>query len=164
MPAPDYPTLYEFERLISATLAGVFNDANILPKSIVDAPEFQKDRPRVEVYVTPGAAMGHYILDAQSTRRENGWHGALSLKAVTWPEITVHSAYVAAVRNVAATLDRLDLTTASVPLLYHEITRVVTAGTTPHTDPAAGEYDTQLHYNFIFAILPDAWPGGLFQG
>ena len=161
MPAPDYPSLYEWEKLLAATLAGIFNDAELKPKSVVDDPEFQKDRPRVEVYVTAGAAMGHYVLDADGTRRENGWHGSFSLRAVTDPDIGLHSAYIAAIRNVAATLDRLDLTAAGVPLQWHEISKVVTAGTTPHTDPTAGEYDTTLHYNFIFAVLPDAWPGGL---
>ena len=182
MPAPDYQTCYEFERLLSVTLAALFNRNELKPKAISDTPELQSDRPRVEVVVTQGASLGrHYILDAQGQRRENGWHGVMTLAVITSADIGIHSAYLGAVRNLAATLDRLDLSDEALtatpdppgpddpnpptafPLLYHEISQITVGGSAHNWKPEAGYYETQLNYDFIFAIRADAWPGGLNQ-
>ena len=171
--SPDYQTLYRFEELLSATLKTLFNASSLKPKVAIDDPQFQSDRPRVEVYIQPGARFDdHYVMDADGNRRENGWSCAFVLTAVTGSDFQIHSAYLAAIRNLAATLDWRDLTVtpadlsfdapnAFVPLQYHEISQIRTAGTNSTLHPEAGEYHSQLHYEFSFAIRADAWPGGL---
>jgi hypothetical protein len=165
MPAPDYNTLYQFEPLISATLDSMFNAASLTPKSIVSDPKFQSNRPRVESVVTIGARFdNHYVFDADGNRRENGWHGSFQLTAITWADVKIHFAYLAAIRELAARVDNLELTdpaNAPVPLLYHEIQQVKTAGTQGIFKPQDGVYQSVLNYDFNFAIRVDAWPGGL---
>ena len=160
--APDYITLYEFERLISATLVALFNAEEITAYGVGTDPEFQKERPRVEVFLTIGGRFdNHYVLDNDGQRRENGWTGTLTLSALTPANPTLHSRYLAAIRNQAAKLDQLDLTSAetvSVPLEYHEITEVKTGGTAPTIEPEKGYFQTALSFDFVFGILPGAWP------
>ena len=171
--SPDYQTLYRFEELISSTLESLFNASNLKPKSAVDNPQLISARPRVEAFVHPGPRFdNHYVLDADGNRRENGWSGGFILTAITENNFPIHSSYLAAIRNLAATLDWRDLTitptdltfTSSnpfVPLAYHEISQIRTAGTASTLHAEQGEYHSQLHYEFIFAIRADAWPGGL---
>jgi len=168
MSAPDYNTLYQFEPLISATLESLFNTANLKALGVAGAnADYQKNRPRVEVFVTIGARFdNHYVVDAQGVRRENGWSGTIHLTAVTTNDYTIHAAYIAAIRELASRLDQLDLSNAlvaAVPLQYHEIAQIHTAGTNSETKPEAGEFQTTLSYEMIFAIRADAWPGGLTQ-
>ncbi len=175
MRAPDYNTLYEFEPRLAATLDCLFNNARVVPKSIRTAKQFQSDRPRVEATVVMGARFdNHYILDAGCRRRENGWDASLHLNVITWADYRIHYAYVAAVRELASRLDQLDLTVAApdwpadpknpfVALDFHEISQLKTAGSTPLYEPEKGVYQTRLNFDFQIAILPDAWPGGLFQ-
>lgn len=164
MPADNYQQLYEFERLISATLVGMFNADDLATYGVGTAPEFQKSRPRVEVFITIGSRFdNHYRQDAQGNRRENGWSGSFILTALTAADFTIHSLYIAAIRNKAALLDQIDLgeITAANPVTldWHEISEVKTAGTAPTTEPEKGYYETKLNYDFIFNIRPDAWPG-----
>ena len=172
--APDYQTLYQFEPQISATLFCLFNDASLVSKSIKTAPEFQSDRPRVENTVHVGARFdNHYILDAQGIRRENGWNASFHLDVITWADPDIHFAYLAAVRELASRLDQMDLTVAPdgwdyqagknpfVPLDYHELSQIKSSGTVPLFEPQKGVYQSKLTYDFQFAILPTAWPGGL---
>ena len=174
MTAPNYPTLYQFEPLISATLYCLFNDANLVSKSIKAKPEFQSSRPRVENTVHAGSRFdNHYILDAQGIRRENGWNASFHLDVITWADALIHFAYLAAVRELASRLDQMDLTVAPdgwdnqqgknnfITLDYHEISQIKTAGTVPLFEPEKGTYQSKLTYDFQFAILPTAWPGGL---
>ena len=166
MPAPDYTTLYKFEPLLSQTIEALFNSDAI--KSIGTpeaADDLQKDRPRVEVALVVGSHFGgNYVVTADGIRRENGWSGILHLQCITAPDAALHYAYLAAVRELAARLDRLDLTNTKVvqPTLdYHEITRLTTSGTAPDIKPEEGYYSSILSYEIIFAIRADAWPGGL---
>jgi hypothetical protein len=174
MMAPDYQTLYQFEPLISATIDCLFNDANVVPKSIRTAPDFQSNRPRVENVIHVGSRFdNHYILDAQGNRRENGWNAQLHLDVITWADPLIHFAYLAAVRELASRLDWIDLTVAPdgwddqqgknpfVTLDYHELSQIRTSSTVPMFEPEKGTYQSKLTYDFIFAILPGAWPGGL---
>lgn len=174
MPADNYSQLYEFEPRISATLFCLFNDANLVSKSIKDAPEFQSSRPRVENVVHVGPRFdNHYILDAQGVRRENGWNASFHLDVITWADPLIHFAYLAAVRELASRLDQMDLTVVPngwdnqagknpfVTLDYHEISQIKSAGTVPLVEPEKGTYQSKLTYDFQFAILPTAWPGGL---
>lgn len=162
----DYITLYEFERLISATLVALFNADDLAAYGVGTPAELQKSRPRVEVFINIGARFdNHYVLDAEGNRRENGWTGSFTLSAITLADFTIHSLYVAAIRNKAALLDQIDLvdnaSAAGTPLLYHEISEVKTAGTSPTIKPEEGYYETKLNYDFLFAIRPDAWPAPL---
>lgn len=174
MIAPDYPTLYKFETFISATLFCLFNDAELVSKSIKESPQYQSNRPRVENVVHAGSRFdNHYIQDAEGLRRENGWDASFHLDVITWADPEIHFAYLAAVREFASRLDQMDLTIAPVDwddpqgknkfitLDYHEISQLKTAGTAPLYKAENGVYQSKLTYDFQFAILPGAWPGGL---
>jgi hypothetical protein len=166
MPASDYTSLYEFERLLSATIEALFNSKEMKSIGVSEASDdLQKDRPRVEVFVSMGGRFGeHFVVTADGIRRENGWTASLHLTCVTGSDYKIHSAYIAAVRELASRLDRLDLSNAQIvnPVLqYHEITRISTAGTNSQIKPQEGAYQSMLSYEMIFAIRADAWPGGI---
>ena len=163
MPAPDYNTLYQFEPLLSATIEALFNSEELAAIGVSKASaDFQKARPRVEVFVTIGSRFdNHYVIDAQGLRRENGWSGTLHLTCITAADYTIHAAYIAAVRELASRLDQIDLSGVPTPLQYHEITQIRTAGTASETRGETGEYHSALGYEIIFAIRADAWPNGL---
>lgn len=174
MPAPDFKSLYEHERLITASLKSVFNADDIKALAPEDAASsFYKERPRVDVFLAPGARIGHWVITKdlehpedqdKDVRRENGWTGDLELVATTKANFDLHSAYIAAIRELASRLDRLDLSDADVspvPLQYHEISELKTAGSASIEDTAKGAYQTTLRFEICFAIRSDAWPGGL---
>jgi hypothetical protein len=119
----------------------------------------------VEVFVMPGAHFSeHYVVTRDGIRRESAWSASLHLSCVTISDYKIHSAYIAIVRELAARLDRLDLSNNSVvtPTLdYHEITRVSSSGTNSQIKGQEGAYVTVLNYEMLFAVRADAWPGGL---
>ena len=142
MSAPDYQTLYRFEELIASTLWSLFNAHDLKPKTVNSKPVAQSDRPRTEVFMQAGARFdNHYVLDFEGNRRENGWSGNFTLTAITGAEEKIHSSFVAAIRNFAATLDQLgpDPFAAGrfgvftdkepfIPLAYHEISQIRNGG------------------------------------
>jgi hypothetical protein len=167
----------EFEDFLEAAFESWLNanaELNLLGAAAVDgvpdsagaADDFQKARPRVECFVTIGAPVGsppHFVLDAAGRRRENGWHATVALGLITAAEPKIHRAYRGGVRNIMATADEV-LTGTNIYLPYHEVSQCFSAGSARTVSPQDGVFITHLTYEIIFAIQPNAWPGGLYQG
>lgn len=169
--APDYKSLYKFKTVLEAGFEKWLNEnAELklvataavpgLPNTEGSSDNFQKPRPRIEAIATPGAAFGHFVIDAEGLRRENGWAANLSLLVITESNAEQHDEYVATIRNLMATGDQV-LDEDNLYMPYHEVGRIETAGTEPDITPQNGVYVTKLNYTLNFAVKVTAWPGGL---
>lgn len=166
--APDFPTLYQFESALEKGFEDWLNNqAELKARGSAKPAEFQKDRPRVEAFVTIGTPVGsppHFIVTAaDGLRRENGWHATVHLGCITDTDAALQQAYAAAVREIMSRADQTLGDSGTDLLPYHEISSCFSNGSTRENDATKGYYLTHLTYDFIFAIRPEAWPGGLEQ-
>lgn len=187
MKAPDYETCYNFTPIENAveTLAGR-QGFEVAWLTASDAIAFQKSRPRVECYLTPGQPFGdppHYHNTGDGKRRINGWQGALRTMIVT-PTISgqadakapadvqdaaagkasydLHWAYRSFVLAFLAGIDT-DLRDDETLLPYHQVARCWAGGDDPKIAPSTGVYTSQLNHNLIYSIRPGAWPDGIIN-
>ncbi len=176
MSAPDFKTCYDFSPIETAveTLVGR-QDFVIAWLGGKAAVAFQKPRPRVESYLSPGNPFGsppHYHNTIDGARRINGWQGSLRTMIVT-PTVSgkdeaesgrlsyeKHWEFRSAVAAFMATIDFL-LANDSELLPYHQVARCWAAGDDPKIAPDTGVYVSQLNHNLIYSIRPTAWPGGI---
>lgn len=183
--APTFEACYDFTPIENAvqTLAG--RSAFVVAwLTASDAIAFQKSRPRVECYLTPGQPFGsppHYHNTDDGKRRINGWQGSLRTMIIT-PTIggqaapdapadaqeaaagqasyDLHWQYRSFVMALLAGLDT-DLRDDADLLPYHQVARCWGAGDDPKIAPQTGVYTSQLSHNLIYSIRPTAWPGGI---
>jgi len=187
MSAPDFNTCYDFSLIETAveTLAARTEFA-VAWLTGADAVAFQKSRPRIECYLTPGSPFGsppHYVNTVDGKRRINGWQGALRTMIVTpivggnapadatadqrdaasgKASYDLHWAYRAFVAALLAGVDT-DIADDPVLLPYHVISRCWAAGDDLKIAPQEGVFTSQLNHNLIYAIRPSAFPGGIIN-
>jgi hypothetical protein len=156
---PAFAGLFLAQNIIAYTSQGRLNDDGTLdPK-----PDFQKDRPRVEVVFTKGPGRRQWHLPdapqpnipAVMQSRESGWIGRLSVAVVTDADTDQHFSFLPAVRNIMANIpaamDGLAITTHCINGPIQD------QGETHGYNKEDGYYLTTLNYAFDFSIQRDAW-------
>lgn len=172
MPAPDLATCYEYESPIEKAFAlmlatnaisvyapsnsvwatAEWREANpdISSYVFIAEEEFQKQRPRAELFVVAGGATGHL----NTSRRFDAFDGSLMIRLVTLPVFQQHRAYRAKIRS----LIDLDGLAQDTNLPYHRVNKVMDAGTSHEMQ---GDDDTMIstiNYDLHFIIRPTAYP------
>ncbi len=154
--------LYDYFTPLETAIATVFEAQEFVIWTPLRDPEFQKQRPRVEAVLMPGAALG-YLLPATDVPvrcgflREKARRANLILTLVTAPEITVHRAYVARTLFLLDTLGLAMNATDDMP--YHAVQSVKCNGGSLSLNPESGAYETTLTCDVDFSVKEAAWAG-----
>lgn len=137
-------------------------DLNVIELSVAipnSDPEFQRERSRVEVYVTLGARIGalrpEMGVDAvPGSMRETAYDGHMRVTVITRPDGEVHQIFRASVRNrISQCMRRLNKTL----LARHKLQWCESAGSTPDYASNEGRFETDLGYKIKVSIQDDAW-------
>lgn len=156
--------LYDYFTPLETALAKVFTDANFTVWTPLLPAEFQKERPRIEAVLMPGAALGFLKPDPAAAvnypvrsgfMREKAHKSNLSLLLVTAPEITIHRAYVATALGVVDLLGLAMNDTGLMPYHAVQCVKVTGGGLTLH--PETGDYQTTLNCDVDFSVKESAW-------
>lgn len=167
MAAPDFIAVYDFETAIEAALYGVFVAEGIADTFYSGSQQdFDRPRPRVELYFSVGSQTGHIRPDA-TYYRPDAFSGSLTVRIVSnskpgTDSTAEHSAYRATVRNIMAKARGLLVADAAgddTLLPYHTINDIVQSGSNPSYEGQEGFFETSLNYDLKFNIRPAAWPG-----
>jgi hypothetical protein len=120
--------------------------------------DFQKDRPRAEIFFSPGAGQGQFrplTLNGVELPVETSWSGQFKLDVFTTDDIKIHSAFVTALRFIMHTqllcLNGNQLTMHRIQVDPRD------AGTTPVLAPEKGVFQTTMLTDLDFSIQDDAW-------
>jgi hypothetical protein len=131
----DLMAIYDFEGVLSSAVASVFTKYGFTAGNaltILSDPEFQRQRPRVEIFVQvtgiPQPIQSRPIFDG--SLRNMAYRGSLEVSAVSNMDSSnspTHAIYRAKVRNFCATLgNRVN----GGALTKHKIQQIVEGGTT----------------------------------
>lgn len=168
--------IYNFERVFEVALKNVLTAANVkaFTSQLVastgnaeqdaalvaqgwDFLDFQKDRPRAEIFFTPGAGRGQLIphpLTGEET--ETAWKGSYTIRLITAADMVIHAAFRTQVRYLLHRL-RGDLN-AVAPMTLHSLNFLADQGTSPVIEPQQGDFQTTMQFEIDFSIQGNAWP------
>lgn len=147
--------VYDFERVFETACKAVFSAAEVKAFTTQDSPDFQRDRPRVEITFTPGAGHGRYVL-ISGVQRETAWAGQYRLSVITAAEITIHSVFRSQVRSIMHGID--DFINAVEPMLRHKLQPFFRdGGTTPTMQAQEGVYRSDMIFDVNFSLQAYAW-------
>jgi hypothetical protein len=169
--------IYDFPRVFEVALKTLFTAREIkaftsqmlestgdeaADQELIDAGweiiDFQKDRPRVEIFFVPGAGQEQYratTIGEDEFPVETSWKGQYRLDVFTRDNIKVHSAFVTAIRFI---MHAQLLSLNGSALTLHKIqTFQKDSGTTPMEKPEEGIFQTSLLFDIDFSIQDDAW-------
>jgi hypothetical protein len=122
--------------------------------SIID---FQKDRPRVEIFATRGAGKGIYIPHPQfpAVECETAWDINFELLLITAADMRIHLANQVMVDYL------LGAARGSIngvaPLTRHYLAQFTDGGTAPVEKPEEGVFQTRFNFSSMISIQRDAW-------
>lgn len=122
--------------------------------SIID---FQKDRPRVEIFATRGAGKGQYIPHPQfpKVECETAWDIKIELFLVTAADMRIHVANQVMVDYLmAAARGSIN---AVAPLTRHYLAQFTDGGTSPVEKPQEGVFTTRFNFSSMISVQADAW-------
>lgn len=153
--------LYDYFTPLESAIASVFEAQEFVIWTPLRDPQFQKERPRVEAVLMPGAALGFLYPEASRPvrsgfMREKARKAALSIFVVTEANITTHRAYLARVLYLLDTLGYDMNATALMP--YHAVQSVKVNGGSLSDDATTGAYTTTLNCDLDFSVKEAAWP------
>lgn len=147
--------IYSFETIFAQALQAVLNGRDVRSYTILDAPNFQNDRPRTEIIFVPGSGRGRWN-PARADLRETAWKGAYNLFLITDANVQAHSAYVALVRSIMHGIDTA--INGAEPMTRHRLQAFFRdGGTSPSYKPEDGVYETRMIYEVDFSVQADAW-------
>lgn len=158
--------IYGFETVLATAVSEVLTDAQLTCRIVSDNPQFQETRPRVDIafhsagnflqggrvqYATPNVE-----LDPTDKARARAFSGTLQIQAIT--DISSagkseHNAYVATVRYYCATLASV----INSKLTNHTVNFVTEGNCTWGFNTDKGYEVSDMSYDVIFGIRPDAW-------
>jgi len=119
--------------------------------------DFQRDRPRVEIFSTIGGGKGRFIPHPQfsGVECETQWDIQFQLFLVTEPDMRTHAAFRTLVRylvhSARGTINALD------PLTRHYLSTFVDGGTSPVEKPEEGTFQTRIILGSTISVQSDAW-------
>lgn len=148
--------IYDFSGQIEPAIKAVFTDAEVKAFTAQEAPQFQKERPRVEVVFVKGQGRGQWFrVPGETAPRETAWQGALNLAAISSPDIATHNAFCVKIRNIMATIGQ-QINGNTLP--FHKIQNFfVSGGETPSYTVEDGVYRTDISYNVEVSVQNNAW-------
>lgn len=153
--------IYDFEKVFEGASKCILNDGDLKAFTSRDNPDFQKDRPRVEVAFTlgPGRMQRPWIEQGDdqnpTDERESGWQGKMQFELITDADAKLHGSYLSRLRYLLSTFR---IRANGFFLKYHSIGLVRDGGETRILAPQDGYYKTTLVRDIDFGVLPDAWP------
>ena len=152
--------LYNYFTPLEAAIVSVLEAQEFTVWTPSTDPAFQKERPRVEAVIMPGAAMGFLLPDSARVcrsgfLREKARNASLHLLAITSAEIQIHRAYVARLLYAVDTLGFDMNETALMP--YHAVQMVKCNGGGMNHNPEDGSFETTLTCDVHFGIKESAW-------
>lgn len=165
--------IYNLEGIINASAQAVLQSMNLIAATPLDAPMFQKERPRVEIKSSIGAGMGRFTPiqngqiippsdptnDSKSTffyRRETAWSFRIQFDVVTSTNIQEHESYLATVRNATAQL--WVLINNVQPMVNHCVQLARDGGSSPMMEaPELGLLKTEIFFEGNISIQAYAW-------
>ena len=151
--------LYDFEGILEAAFATALRAAGLKATTSVDYVDFHKDRPRVDVFFTPGATVmpPRMLPDASGILHNVAFTGTLTLSCITGvknEDKAAHAQYRAVVRSVADTLAAQ--TNLVGGLTNHAINSVLFGGADDVYNPRSGFEFSSDSYMVAFTIKPGA--------
>ena len=121
--------------------------------------DFQKDRPRVEIFFTRGAGQGRFIsvnFGDFTTSVETAWTGEYLVRCITEPNIIKHNAFVTQSWFILSTL--VPRINNIAPLTNHALANFPKdGGSSDRIDYTEGDYMTVLSFNIDFSVQANAW-------
>lgn len=167
--------VYNLEGIIDASAQAVLQAApmNLTAATPLDAPKFQKNRPRVEIRSSIGEGLGRFVpvqngaiitpgtpnFDPKSTfffRRETAWSFRIQFDVITSTNIEEHEEYRSTVRNATAQLWSLINNVA--PMVNHAVQLARDGGSSPmQVAPEEGLMKTEIFFDGNISIQAYAW-------
>lgn len=156
---PPIAKLFQAQGIISYVSRGRLNDDG----TINGQPDFQKDRPRVEVVFTRGSGRKRWHLPPNPQpniplvmqARESAWIGNLAIAALTIADGYTHAQFLATVRYVAAAIPG---SVDGLSIVNHCINGPISdLGETHQYNREQGYYLTTINYAFEFSVQNTAW-------
>jgi len=152
--------IYDYFTPIEAAIVQVFDAQEIVCWTPLRDPEFQKQRPRVEAVLMPGA--GKVRLLPQAGRRsapghlrEQARNASLVINVITEANITLHRAYVARVIYLLDTMAHDAQATGLIP--NHFIAALRCNGGQLDYKPEEGLFNSTLNCDLDFSVRTTAW-------
>ena len=165
MPAPDLPTLFDFETQIQPVLQAAAVTLGIAQTAVQDQTQKIITSGRLDIELTMGAATGHLytpknIPDGPLNTGncfEAAWNAVVSFNVVTDREVNAaaHAKYRSWVRSMM--IQYFQQFGPDV-LPYHQIAFAKTLGTRINLVNAKEEDVSQLNTAVVIYIRPGAWP------
>jgi len=147
--------IYAFEQIFEDAAKALFAAQAINAFTSQDAPDFQKDRPRVEITFTPGAGQGRFI-QINGEHRETAWKGQYLFRVVTDASAEVHNSFRSNVRAIVH--GSLRSIAGTAPMIRHMLQPFyMDGGTSPSYSPQDGVYESQMTFDINFSVQADAW-------
>lgn len=152
--------IYDFEGAIEGATAQMFTDEGIVCLTEISDPQFQKERPRLEIEFTLGSS-GTMLLPergvvaAAGFARATTFSGNLSVDVITAADYGLHRQFKARVRNIIATLARR--LNDGIKLPYHAISSVNFGSAEPMIKAEDGLYLTRMSFDLNFSVQANAW-------
>lgn len=164
--------IYDLEKAVETAAKTVLEAAGLKAYTTQDTPNFEKDRPRVEIEFTQGTGANRWSLIDPATgaaptgktpteldlyRRESAWNCTITFSAITEADITQHAEYKVKVRNALAAL-WLSINEAT-GMTRHYL-RMTSDGGASQLQAATDKsfYLTDFTFNGKLSVQADAWP------
>lgn len=164
--------IYDLEKAVETAAKAVLVAAGLNAYTTQDTPNFEKDRPRVEIEFTQGAGLNRWVVIDPDTgaaptgmqpaeldlyRRESAWACSIIFSAITEADISQHAEYKVKVRNALASL-WIKINEAA-GMTRHAI-RMTSDGGSSALQAATDKsfYLTDFTFNGKIAVQADAWP------
>lgn len=165
--------LYDFEGIVEAAGKAVLEAQGLNAATTLEAPQFQKVRPRVEIRYTHGAGLNRFVAIVDGAvvtpetaagltaaqlfyaRRETAWQCGLEFRLLTAADMAVHSEYRAEVR---AALAQFWLLINGGVLTRHKLELGQDKGSSGVlVAPEEGIYRTDMSFSGSISVQQDAW-------
>lgn len=152
--------IYDFYTPLENAVAQVLTAGGLNTYTPITAPEFQKDRPRVEAEIEPASGLGRLLpatnrVNASGYLREQAYSATLNLTVITAADIAIHRAFLAQVQYQADTLAHDVRVSGASP--NHILNRVQATGGSVDYTPQDGAFISKLTFEIEFSIKPAAW-------
>jgi hypothetical protein len=151
--------LYDFETNVPDAIVPAFTAAGLQAITLSIAPDFQKPRPRSELFFRPGPAVNPpRIMLVDGKRVIAAYEGDLEITSITdtiAANKLTHSAYRAAIRQLME-LDAVR-TACNLATSPYKLDFVMPAGSTETVKTDEGYELSRLTYRVQFSIKQDAF-------
>ena len=168
--------IYDLENAAENACAMVVKSFSLNAFSSQDAPQFQKIRPRAEIFFQKGIGLSRFVVldpatslpwdgSAGSTppsqaemfyrRRESAWNCVIRFDLITEADITIHGKYRFQLRGILAVLWQM---VNGVYLTNHKLEMEQDGGDSPIlVAPDKGYFKTSMTFRGKISVQANAW-------